>query len=335
MPDDDHLSVSVAVLTYRRPDAVAALVPLLLDEAQGLLASALPVGRAEVLVVDNDPPGTARRQVEDAERGWRSLRGADAVRMRYVVEHRSGVAAGRNRALREADGQTLLAFLDDDELPRPGWLCALVGAALEHHADAVAGTVVTEFPAGTDPWITESGFLAREHRARLPSGTPIGSAATNNLLLDLRTTRRLGLRFDDAFGETGAEDTLFTRSLVAAGGRLVWCADAVVDDHLSPDRLTRSWMLHRTFGHGTSEPRVAVALSGGGASRLATRGRELAAGLARSGLGSCWLLGGWLRGDRARAARGLRMLVRGAGNTLGVFGYRHRAYGARRARSPR
>ena len=35
---------------------------------------------------------------------------------------------------------------------------------------------------------------------------------------DLGAVRAAGLRFDEAFGATGGEDALFTRSLVAAGG---------------------------------------------------------------------------------------------------------------------
>ena len=46
--------------------------------------------------------------------------------MRYVHEPAPGISAGRNRALDEAGDADLLSFIDDDEVPRPGWLSALI-----------------------------------------------------------------------------------------------------------------------------------------------------------------------------------------------------------------
>ena len=68
------------------------------------------------------------------------------------------------------------------------------------------------------------------------------SAHSNNLLLDLRWSRRLGLRFDPRFGLTGGEDTMFTHDLVGRGGTIVWCDEAVVRESVPADRATRSWV---------------------------------------------------------------------------------------------
>src|SRR3954469_16278179 len=71
-------SVVVAVLTYRRTDRLAGLLPQLVQQAAA-------VGAA-VLVVDNDPEASARPVAAGSP-------------VRYVHEPRPGIAAARNRAL--------------------------------------------------------------------------------------------------------------------------------------------------------------------------------------------------------------------------------------------
>jgi glycosyltransferase involved in cell wall biosynthesis len=66
----------------------------------------------DVLVVDNAPSDDAARQV--AMR-W----GA-----RYLVEPAVGLSRARNRGARACDTE-ILAFLDDDSVPEPGWLLGL------------------------------------------------------------------------------------------------------------------------------------------------------------------------------------------------------------------
>src|SRR3712207_5378192 len=91
--------VTVAIPTYRRPDRLRRLVPLVLDQAREGSAD----GRylVDVLVVDNDPEGSGAAA-------------ASGHPVRYVAEPTPGIAAARNRAIDEAAGSRLLAFIDDD-----------------------------------------------------------------------------------------------------------------------------------------------------------------------------------------------------------------------------
>src|SRR3712207_9285353 len=59
-----------------------------------------------------------------------------------------------------------------------------------------------------------------------PTGATMSGAGAGNLLLDLRQVRALGLSFDERFGLTGGEDTLFTHALVRAGAEIRWCDEA-------------------------------------------------------------------------------------------------------------
>lgn len=295
----------VAVLTYRRPADLAAALPLLLEQARTVDPP------ATVLVVDNDPDGGARATVE-------AFGG-----VRYAHEPTPGIAAGRNRALDEADGD-LLVFIDDDERPSAGWLAALVATWEATRPTGVVGPVVSEFATEPDPWIVAGRFFERRRPA---TGTEVEVAATNNLLLDLAAVRSLALRFDERFGLTGGSDTLFTRQLVRRGGRLVWCAEAGVVDVVPADRLTRRWVLRRAFRSGNGASVVEVELARGPGEHLRVRGRQLARGLARIGGGAVKVAAGWATGSVARRASGTRNLARGAGLVSGAVGHVFGEYG--------
>ncbi|HEY0869766.1 MAG TPA: glycosyltransferase, partial [Acidothermaceae bacterium] len=230
LPLDPAVAVVVAVLTYRRPSELALLLPELSRQAAGRPA-------IRVLVVDNDPAASGSAVVSAA---------ADPT-IRYVHEPRPGIAAARNRALDEAASYDLLVFIDDDEWPNPTWLESMLEVHDRTASAAVVGPVISEYAAEPDPWIKAGRFFDRR---RLPSGTRIDVAATNNLLLDLRQVRAFGLRFDEAFGLSGGSDTLFTRELHRRGGALVWCDEAIVIDQVPMERLTRRWVLLRALRSG-------------------------------------------------------------------------------------
>lgn len=322
-------SLAIAVLTYRRPDDLAALLPLLHDQLGRCGLSGTGVGAragagrppaepaGEILVVDNDPDGS----------GAAVCARAGIPRLRYVHEPVPGIAAARNRALDEADGHDLLVFVDDDERPVPRWLERLLGTFETADRVGVVGPVVSEFAVPLPPWVAAGRFFDRR---RMPTGSPVTVAATNNLLIDLHRLRRSRVRFDDRFGLSGGSDTLFTRQLVQREGPLVWCDEAVVTDVVPVERCTRDWVLRRALRMGNSWSLTTVALRPAGPRRWLTRlgltgsgGARVLGGLAR------WMLGAAGR-DRGRRARGIRTLARGTGMVLGAYGYSYVEYRRRR-----
>lgn len=304
----------VAVLTYRRPDRIAALVPVLVEQATGLTREFEAV-EASVLVVDNDAAGAGAAAVLDAA----DRAGADlSWPVATVVEPEPGISAARNRALRESADRDLLVFVDDDEVPHEDWLLALYATYQQTGAAAVAGPVVSTYPVEPEPWVVAGGFYDRAHRRAILTGTTIEVAATNNLLLDLRVVRRAGLAFDPALGLSGGEDTHFTSALSAAGGRIVWCAEAFVSDVVPADRLTRPYLLARSAGLANASARVALMLAPDLRRRTVVRVRILAAGLVRGAAGALQLATAW--GDVGMDARGRRALARSRGELLAVFG---------------
>jgi succinoglycan biosynthesis protein ExoM len=152
-------AVTIGVVTFRRPDDLAALLPLLLEQAAAVEG---PDRTVDVLVVDNDPAQSARPVVETLA----------AERVRYVPEPVPGIAAARNRVLDETAAD-LLVFIDDDERPQAGWLAALLATRAATGAVAVAGAVVSAFDGDLDPWVQAGAFF----RSRLLAPSDYGLLA--------------------------------------------------------------------------------------------------------------------------------------------------------------
>ncbi|WP_337002636.1 MULTISPECIES: polysaccharide deacetylase family protein [unclassified Microbacterium] len=296
--------IAVAIPTYRRPERLASLLAALPDRFAELDEGF----EAEVFVIDNDPEGTARDVATAPPPG---------VRVTYAPEPTPGIAAARQHALDAVSGFDLLAFIDDDEVPHPQWLRALVDTWRRTGAAAVAGHVHTAFPEGTDPWVLASGLFARPLRE---DGESLPAAGAGNLLLDLAQLRALGTSFDTSLGLSGGEDTLFTRAIVRAGGAVVACPLSVAEDSLDEDRATRRFALARARHHGQTQSVIELRLAGGRPARVISRVRNLAKGVGWMGRGTLKRLRGLLTGSLSRRARGAREVQRGIGLVQGALG---------------
>ncbi|MEV8213004.1 glycosyltransferase [Leifsonia sp. NPDC077715] len=307
--------VAIAVLTFRRPTDIRAILPALAREVE--TAGGLPF-EVRIQVVDNDREASARDAVA-------ALAGSLSVTIDYAVEPTPGISAARNRALAEADAaeDDLLIFIDDDERPEPGWLAALLGVWSAGGAEAVVGPVRSTFERQPDAWIEAGGFFQRR---RLATGERVEVAATNNLLLDLAFVRRHGIRFDLGVGITGGEDTMFTRELIRAGGRIVWCAEAMVVDVVPAKRVSRRWVMLRAFSSGNSWALTSLKLARTPAERVRTVADLVVRGAVRAAGGCLRIVEGILRRSLDRRARGARTLARGLGMVSGAFGYRYQEY---------
>src|SRR5258708_26106510 len=125
------VKISIITPTYNRPDYLQRAIASCVTQ-QGVDSS------FEIIVVDNNPEGSARAQVEDiAARG--------PVPIRYVHEKRPGISHARNTGI-AASSARYVVFLDDDEEADPGWLAAHLETMRRFGADIVVGAVHASFP---------------------------------------------------------------------------------------------------------------------------------------------------------------------------------------------
>lgn len=305
--------ITVGIATFRRPADLRLALRSVFEQFAGTDGSPQTAGDLDVLIVDNDPDGSGAAVV--AEFGL--------VNARYCREDRRGVAAVRNRLVDECADRDVLVFLDDDEHPRPGWLDALVTTWRRTGAAAVCGPVVPEFEGLIDPWVAAGRFFDRFNR---PTGTVVQVAAAGNLLLDLAQIRASGVRFEDRFGLSGGEDNLFSRMLVNSGGTIVWCEESVAVDRVPASRVTRRWVLTRSFSHGNTAGLVDLELRATGQSALAMRVTMALRGAVRVVAGGARLVIGWAFLSRRHQARGARTAMRGLGLMAAAAGLIFREY---------
>jgi glycosyltransferase involved in cell wall biosynthesis len=226
--------ITVCVCSYRRPQLLERLLAALsVQRTDGLFTFSCAV-------VDNDALASARTVVE-------RLQPTFPVPIRYAVEPERSFAHARNRALSLVSGK-LLAFIDDDEVPREDWLLQLRRVLHEHDADAVLGPVRPYFESRPPSWLVRSRICERPSYAT-GSRLQWAHTRTGNVLLRTTIVTEDAVRFDPAYA-TGGEDIDFFRRAARAGRTFVWCEEAPVYELVPEVRLRRGYYLKRALLQG-------------------------------------------------------------------------------------
>jgi len=302
------MRVAICIATCQRPRWLAALLASLgqlsMDEASTELS---------VIVVDNDPDGTARGAVCAARAAFRWP-------VSYEIETQKGISFARNRAVRLALAwkADLVAFLDDDETVSPGWLDQLLAVHQRYLPDVVAGQVVPSYGPGVADWVVAGRFF---ERPRHSTGTLVTCAITANCLISARLLADSVEPFHPAFAIGGGGDTHFFRQAHAKGASIVWADGAIAYERVPASRATVRWLLARAYRGGTS-----FALS----ERLLHQTRtwmllRMCTGALRGLQGLGLLLPSLFLG-KAGIVRALRTACAGAGLMTGTLGMSYREY---------
>lgn len=230
--------ISVIIPTFHRPDgALAAVRSILGQEGAPSL---------EIILVDNDAKQSCKAVADQLTQE------AGQTPFTYAVEPAAGVANARNKAVSLARG-TFVAFLDDDEVAKPNWLANLVKAQQETGADVVFGPIEARLPADHNvPHTYFQNFFSRhlDGPTRLIE-IPYGCG---NCFLKRETVFTKPEPFNPAANETGGEDDILWREVVASGGKFGWAQDAWVYEDVPPSRATWAYLTKRAFafGHNTT-----------------------------------------------------------------------------------
>lgn len=238
--------LTVAFCTFNRADRLERLVTSL--RAQSCLVP------FEILAVNNNSPDNTLAVLGHLQK-------QSGAPLRYVTEMSAGIVPARNRALIEAIDRDVLVFIDDDELPKPGFLQAAYDAIVNERAECAGGPVEMDFSSIRRPaWLGDEllGFLAAvDHGSKAfwidSTDTPIWTA---NVAYDMRLFRREPtLRFDNRYNREGAnvgggEDAMMLRSLIGRGTRIRYRPDMVVLHAVEAWRLKRRYFLKLHYRAG-------------------------------------------------------------------------------------
>lgn len=287
------MEASVVIPTLRRTDRLGSLLEALCAQIDEAGAG----GTVEIVVVDNCHEASARDVV--ARSGGAS----------YVHEPRTGIAVARNSGVAAAQGRQVI-FIDDDELPQPGWLAAFLGCLSAEGADSSAhfGPIDAEYaapPAGALQPALEQIF---SRRLRVADGQDITAMraylGTGNCMLPRRLC--LAEPFEERFN-SGGEDVWFLRRISEAHGvRLRWCAGARVRECVPRERMTEAFLRHRRFRNG--QLRCIVAGGRPGLRGAAGVGFWMAVGLVQAGVFGTAALAARLARHRQAGALAIRSM---------------------------
>lgn len=229
-------TATVAICTRERPEDLSRTLA-------GVMA--LDYEGHDVMVVDNAPLSDRTRRVV-----------SQYARVRYVVEPRPGLNIARNRALSEARGE-IVAFTDDDAVPEPGWLAALVANFGDPRVLCVTGlTLPIELETDAQELFEEHCSFARGFLRHVFDGQrdnplhvgPVGAGA--NMAVRRGIVARVGA-FDERLdggtpAQSGGDHEIFTR-ILAAGYQIVY-DPAAVSWHRH--RRTNEQLLSTVHGYG-------------------------------------------------------------------------------------
>lgn len=226
-------SITIAIITYQRP----ALLKKSLNALKKLIPP--PDSTIRVLIVDNDAQQSAKET-------FKTLKKKLPFKVEYAVEAERGIPQARNKALEIATDDDYLAFIDDDDLVDPYWLCFLLQTARIYHADVVMGEVKYKLESN------------HQHLSHLDifrptgkhTGQPVDNASTNNVLFATSLYREQHLKFDTAFTATGGSDHHFFRTAQANGARIIFCAEAIVNSPVPHRRTRLKWIVRRYLRYG-------------------------------------------------------------------------------------
>jgi succinoglycan biosynthesis protein ExoM len=235
------VTISVCIATFRRLDRLHALLE---DLAKQTL---LP---DEVVIIDNDAAGSARKVVEDFK-----TKGCP-FKIIYDIQPERSISVTRNMTVHRSSGEWL-AFIDDDERAPPEWLERLMGAALHFKAESVQGPVEPVVPDSAPTWIRQGRFYDWPH---LATGEVVYSSNLRfgNILIAGAPLRTLEGPFDPAFGLSTGEDREMLMRLVAHGAKVIWCDEAPVFEPVEEKRLSLAWLLQRSYSGGQYFGRLVI-----------------------------------------------------------------------------
>lgn len=245
-----------------------------LTEAVGVVSAQLGVRDRLILVIDHNPALADRAREAFAAAGPTVLENT----------HGPGLAGARNTAVEHAAEADVVVFLDDDALPRPGWLQALRARFDDPATVGVGGAVRARWVAGRPPWFPpELGWMVGcDYPGLAVDGGTIRNPIGANMALRRSALDAAGT-FHPALGRVGTKPVGCEETELAIRirqrlphTRMVRDTTAVVDHLVPAERARVGYLWRRGYHEGRSKATLS-ALVGADAALSAEKGYLAAA----------------------------------------------------------
>ncbi len=269
MPETARQNVSIIICAYtsRREQTLRAAVAAVRGQLVG--------GDELLVVVDHNPELLELMQRELV--GGRPVDAAPEAASRVIAnENLRGLSGARNTGVDAARNQ-LAVFLDDDAVPRPGWLASLTEPFRDPGVVGVGGVAAPAWESERPSWLPDEFLwvVGCSYRGLPQQPTQIRNPIGANMAFR-RDVIRQASGFTDGIGRVGRtplgceETELSIRVTRATGGRIVQQPSAVVDHLVPAERARVGYFIHRCWAEGISKA-VVSRLTGGDAALASER----------------------------------------------------------------
>ena len=258
--------VTVVIPSWRRPEGLRRALRALAGQCAGgpwdvvVVASGADTAAHEVVAAERDRllagPTSSPSSAPEAAPALAPTSALEDVRV--VDEPGPGSSLARNRGL--AESRQVVAFLDDDCRPEPGWLRAITAPVQAGTAAGTGGRVVLDPTVPVPSWLGPALLSYLAHYDRGTEDIELGDddfVLTANAAFDADLLAFVG-GFDPLLGTTagrptGNEEIDVCRKVRRAGGTIAYTASAVVVHDLPASRLRPTYLLRRMHAQGRSD----------------------------------------------------------------------------------
>lgn len=243
-----NLAATAVICTYDRYD-------LLPKAIESLARQTLTPERFEIIIIDNSPDHKFSALFSKQFSGISNLT--------WATERTPGLSNARNAGIRLARAP-VIAFMDDDAIAAPNWLEVMTNAFADFGEDAAVagGRVSPIWDAPRPDWLHERllGYVSvvdwgGSERYAAPGEWMAGT----NIAFRTEALRNVG-GFSVYLGRSGGGQALLSNDetevidkVAAAGGRLIYVPNAVMEHLVASERLTQGWFRRRVAWQAVSE----------------------------------------------------------------------------------
>ncbi len=234
------VDISICLCTFNRADQLRnALDSLFAQHTEGAFTF-------EIVIVDDGSTDATSDVVGQAS-------AISPVPFRYIRQTNSGVATTRNRGVKEATGEWV-AFFDDDQIASPKWLLRLFRVAVKTGAECVGAPCLLMVPVGSEvqpvgtvrrllgenPYMVNPPDFLSRFDPRKAGMARVAIPSTGNALITRDAFYRVGgFREGLRFGE----DFEFFQKVTCAGIKMGIAPDAVIHQVIPASRLHPDYLL--------------------------------------------------------------------------------------------